>query len=331
MPLEFDPEVFGEAMADLINEAVKPLHEEIAQLKRQLESAPDVNALVKSAVDAAQPSKSQRDAELEGLRAFVVEQVRAIPPAKNGTSPTTEEIDRLVAKEVAKLPPAEPGKSVTLADVQPILDEATSALRAKAEEAVNRLDSAVAGLRQPKDGDSVTLKDVEPTIREAVQQIRADAMDRVEAAIKAIPEPKSGVGMAGAFIDRDGVLQLTLTNGEVKGLGVVVGKDGADFTDTTFEYDGERGLIIRGKGGEITKRLPIPMDRGYYRDGMPPIEKGDVVTHDGNAWIALRNTKERPSHEAKDDWRLMVRKGRDGESVIRKVPSGPELPIKLKD
>jgi hypothetical protein len=39
---------------------------------------------------------------------------------------------------------------------------------------------------------------------------------------------KDGVGLAGALIDRDGSLVVTLTNGEVKSLGSVVGKDGAD-------------------------------------------------------------------------------------------------------
>ena len=127
-----------------------------------------------------------------------------------------------------------------------------------------------------------------------------------------------GVGLAGALIDREGSLVVTLTNGEAKSLGAIVGrdgangKDGADFSEVEFDYDGERGLIIRGKGGEIVKRLPIPIDRGYWSEGKA-FEHGDVTTHDGTVFIALRDTKAKPCKENAEDWRIMCRKGRDGK------------------
>lgn len=134
---------------------------------------------------------------------------------------------------------------------------------------------------------------------------------------------KPGAGIAGALIDRNGHLIVTLDNGEVKDLGVVVGKDGADFTTVEMDWDGERTLIIRGTGGEIRKTVPLPLDRGYWREGMGA-EKGDILTHDGNAWIALRETRAKPSHEAKDDWRLFARRGRDGrDGKDGKPPPGP--------
>lgn len=145
-----------------------------------------------------------------------------------------------------------------------------------------------------------------------------------------------GVGLAGAVIDRDGELVVTKTNGEAIKLGRVVGhdgakgldgKDGADFTDVEIDYDGERGLIIRGKGGEIVKRLPIPIDRGYYRDGMK-CEKADVVTEAGSAWIALKDTDTKPA-QGNDAWRMMARKGRDGERGEKGAPFVPPAPVKL--
>lgn len=145
---------------------------------------------------------------------------------------------------------------------------------------------------------------------------------------------KDGIGLAGAMIDRDGALVVTLTNGEHKALGQVVGKDGgpgkdgADFTDVEFDYDGERGLIIRGNGGEIVKRLPIPIDRGYWRDGMKA-QKADVLTQDGSAWIALKDTDTKPCHEHKDDWRMLARKGRDGDPGKAGKPYAPPEPVKL--
>lgn len=140
---------------------------------------------------------------------------------------------------------------------------------------------------------------------------------------------KDGVGLAGAMIDRDGALLVTLTNGEVKSLGPVVGKDGApgkdgaDFSDVEFDWDGERTFIIRGHGKEIRKKVPIVIDRGYWRDGMAA-EKGDVMTQDGSAWVALRDTKAKPCRENAEDWRLLARKGRDGrDGRDGKAPPGP--------
>ncbi len=145
---------------------------------------------------------------------------------------------------------------------------------------------------------------------------------------------KDGAGIADLFIDRDGALVATMTDGRTKSLGVVVGKDGergkdgSDFSDATIEYDGERTLIIRGKGGEIVKRMPIPMDKGYWRDGMEA-EKADIVTHNGNAWIALRDTKAKPCVENKEDWRLFARKGRDGNDSPPRAPVAAK-PVTLK-
>ncbi|WP_334158491.1 hypothetical protein [Achromobacter insolitus] len=292
--MSFDPELFGRAMGDAIRAAVEPLREEVARLKEQL-------------------AESSLEKSIKGL----------------------------VADAVKELPAPTPGKSVTLEDVRPVLDAAVQQIRKEADEAIaeplrsaeaarDSLLKAVGELRQPEDGKSVTLKDVQPLVDEAIKAISDEAQRRVEQALKDLPEPKPGVGVAGAMIDRDGCLLLTLSNGEVKSLGVVVGSNGADFTETSFDYDGERTLTIHGKSGSITKHLPIPLDRGYYRDGMP-IQKGDIVTHDGSAWIALKDTKERPGHDYKEDWRLLARKGRDGESIVRKVTTGPAEPIKLKD
>jgi hypothetical protein len=143
-----------------------------------------------------------------------------------------------------------------------------------------------------------------------------------------------GVGIAGAMIDRDGCLIVTTTRGAPINLGAVVGKngepgkDGADFSDASIEYDGLRTLTIRGRGGEITKRMPIPMDAGYWREGMA-CEKADIVTHAGNAWIALADTKLKPCLEHKDAWRLFARKGRDGTDGTNGRNLGPAPPVKL--
>lgn len=191
-----------------------------------------------------------------------------------------------------------------------------------------------------KDADPVSVAEVAAELL-ATDGLKALVDLHVAEAVAALPKPENGkdgdqgprgeqgepgtgdpgadgVGLAGAVIDREGALTLTLSNGETKSLGVIVGKDGqngrdgADFTDVEFDYDGERGLIIRGKGSEIVKRLPIPIDRGYWSEGKS-FEHGDVTTHDGTVFIALRDTKAKPCKENAEDWRIMCRKGRDGK------------------
>lgn len=142
-----------------------------------------------------------------------------------------------------------------------------------------------------------------------------------------------GRGIAGAVIDRGGNLILTMTNGQTENLGRVVGepgKDGADLSDVAFDYDGHRTVTVKAKAGEVAKvyKLPVPMDKGYWREGME-CEKGDIVTHDGNAWIARRDTNAKPCHENKDDWRLFARKGRDGKDGEKGRDLGPPPPVKL--
>lgn len=136
-----------------------------------------------------------------------------------------------------------------------------------------------------------------------------------------------GIGLAGAFINRDGELTITMTSGEVKCLGPVVGKDGGNghdgkdgadgvgFDDLQVEADGEGGVTLKFLRGGIAKDFPlhfaVPTYRGYYREGRK-VKAGNVVTHKGHAWIANRDAESTPCLENKEDWSLMVKAGRDG-------------------
>lgn len=202
------------------------------------------------------------------------------------------------------------------------------------------IDSAVAkavsALPPPKDGQSVTLDDVRPMIEEAVQR-----------AVSALPRPKDGVGLAGAMIDRSGSLVLTLSDGTLRDLGVVVGKDGepgqpgadgkdgrdgADgkdgrdgidglgFDDLEMEQVGERGAVVRFSRGEVRKEFsfsfPALIYRGLFRDGTA-YEAGDTVTWSGHLWHCNAATTDRPdaNHDA---WTMAVKRGRDGKDGIIK-------------
>lgn len=332
-----------------------------------------VKAMVNEAVKSIPVPKDGKDADPEAVKALVREAVAALPMPQDGKSITVEDVRPMLdeaikqlradadeaikeplkladaardalCKAVGELRQPEDGKSVTLADVQPVVDAAIERIEkaagtaaAKAEEAVARVDTAVAGLRQPEDGRSVTVEDIRPLITDAVKTIRDEALDRVELAVKALPAPKDGIGVAGAMIDRDGNLNLTLTNGEVKNLGRVEGKDGVDGISLDafeMEYLPETHEVsIKAVCAGRVKELRYPAGgirpAGYWRDGSKA-KAGDVWTRNGSMWIAKRDTSAGPEPKS-EDWYLAVQKGRDGESIVKTVREGPEPPIKLKD
>lgn len=137
---------------------------------------------------------------------------------------------------------------------------------------------------------------------------------------------QDGVGMAGGFIDREGQLVLTATDGSVRAIGIVVGKDGmpgpagrdgldgVGFDDLEMIDDDERHFRVRCARGENVKEWgfskPGLIDRGVYQAGTNYV-RGDAVTWGGSLWIAQRDTSAKPGN-GDDDWRLAVKKGRDG-------------------
>lgn len=207
------------------------------------------------------------------------------------------------------------GTSITLDDVAPLVAEA--------------VDRAVKALPAPKDGQdgaSVDLGEIERLIAE-----------RLDAAITALPpardgvDGKDGVSVSGAMIDRDGSLILTLSNGETRSPGVVVGRDGRDGDpgppgrdalrvqdiDLTLEPDG-RTLLITLDDGDVSFAaeigIPTMIYRGVFRDG-DAYERGDTVTWAGSLWHCNIPTKDRPG-ESSDAWTLAVKRGRDAKPAV---------------
>jgi hypothetical protein len=179
-------------------------------------------------------------------------------------------------------------------------------------EIARMVDAAVKALPAPQDGKSVTVDEVEPLLSDLVSAAVADA-------VKAIPAAKDGIGLAGALIDRDGNLVVTLSNGEQKELGPVVGKDaepsapgepGLGFDDMDMVF-GEDGVALVFSRGEQKKAfaLPLPFDRGVFKEGTA-YRKGNGVTWGGSFWIAQKDNPE-GKPDMSGDWRLVVKKGRD--------------------
>jgi len=148
---------------------------------------------------------------------------------------------------------------------------------------------------------------------------------------------KDGADVVDAMIDRDCNLVLTLSDGRIKTLGRVVGQDGAPgrdgkdgapgrdgkdgtdgvgFDDMGFEAR-EDGCYLVWEKGDVVKeaRLPIPMDRGVWKEGTV-YRAGDGVTWGGHYWFAQEETTEKP--DSGKGWRMAVRRGRDGKDATTK-------------
>mgnify|MGYP003477076738 CR=1 FL=1 len=96
------------------------------------------------------------------------------------------------------------------------------------------------------------------------------------------------------------------------------GKDGSSIHSIAIERSDKRSynLIVRDTDGgrwELPMKLDgMVMDAGVHRPG-EAYEKGDAVTHGGNYWVANVDTKASPG--TSPDWRLVVRRGKDGKDA----------------
>ena len=147
-----------------------------------------------------------------------------------------------------------------------------------------------------------------------LEEIRREIGERVDArvstAIAQMPVPKDGVGLAGAHIDRDGILTLTMTDGKQVPLGKVHGDDGFGFDDVEARLaDDERSIMLVFTKGERVREfqieIPALVDRGVWREGAE-YRKGDCVTFGGSIWIAQKHAPDsRPGFG--EGWRLAVK------------------------
>lgn len=149
---------------------------------------------------------------------------------------------------------------------------------------------------------------------------------------------KDGAGIADLMIDRDGALVATFTDGRMKSLGVVVGRDGKDGRDfggldaLSLEYDAEsHEVIMTAKACERTTTLRYPAGgiraKGYWRDGCVA-KAADAWVCEGQLYIATRDTTERPASSS-SAWIIAARRGRDGERGVKGDSAAPPQPIKV--
>lgn len=306
-----DAKAFGAEIAGIIKSQVDPLRREIEDLRKALNDLPPP-AHGKDGKDSdpravAEMAAAQIKGDLDELRGAI-----AAIPAPAELPDIGKMIADAVTKEIAAIPTPKDGKdgeSVLADDILPALEK--------------RVDDFLATIPMPKDG-----KDGADGERGPQGEKGADGRD--------------GVGLAGALIDRDGELSVTLTNGVVQRLGPIVGKDGdsgkdgapgcdgADglgFDDMNLEHDEHGRAVAKFVRGDVVKSIVLPgiVDRGPFRAG-EDYQKGDAVSYGGSLWIAQDRTGERPDGGA--GWRLAVKRGRDGKDGELKPVADPK-PVKV--
>lgn len=351
-------ELLDKTTAPLIAEN-KALQDRLSALERRINEMP----APRDGTDGA-PGADGKSVSAEDLAPLVAQEVQRVmslvPVAKdgadgeNGKDADPEAVATLVHERIkAQLDAlAETVKSIPdapeLPDIPAMIAECVA--------------EAVAAIPVPEngtDGKSVKVDDVLPALEAQVAKFLAD-----------IPLPKDGapgepgkdgrdgapgekgadgadgVGLAGAIIDRDGGLVVTLTNGEVKSLGSVVGKDGLHGKNGTDGQDGMGGKdglgfedlsfdiaetgrpVAKFQRGDMVKTIALPgiIDRGVYSPEKV-YEKGDAVSWGGSLWIAQDDCPQGKPDVSKG-WRLAVKKGRDGRDGEIKAPVEPK-PIKV--
>jgi hypothetical protein len=140
------------------------------------------------------------------------------------------------------------------------------------------------------------------------------------AALKARePQPgRDGVGIASLFIDRSGALVQTLTDGTVREVGTVVGRDGEPglgFDDMTIEFDASRCLTFRFTRGEKTKEFKFALPSPVYKEVYRPEETyflGDMVSFGGSIWSCMVPATTTKPGQGNPHWKLACKHGRDG-------------------
>lgn len=285
----------------------------IGELKALMaELAPVIREYVDATVRPLQDRVRELDARLSSL-----------PTPRDGNDADMGQVRQIIGEELAGIRSAidaiQPAPE--LPDIPGMIDEGVKA--------------AVAAIPAPRDGKSVTVDDLASLIASEVEKY-----------ISELPKPKDGadgkdgIGLAGALIDRCGELVVTLSNGETKNLGPVVGRDGVDakgedgkdglgFDDLDVVYDGEKTITLKFVKGERVKEfafsMPVVIDRGVYRDGNE-YKTGDGVTWGGSFWIAQKDTSSKPDTDS--DWRLSVKRGRDGKAGEVK-PAKSSQPVRV--
>ncbi|MGV5330788.1 hypothetical protein ACV4VO_06035 [Pseudomonas aeruginosa] len=306
-----DPVEFGKAMGAIVREATVPLIARIEQLEKALSAQTipsadevaariDLGALAKSAAEMVPPPQ---DADMEALKEHLSELVKAIPAPADGQSVTVEDVAPLIREEVAKavaeVPPAKDGESVTVDDVRPIL--------------ADLVGKAVADLPPPAPGKDADMEALRAHLGDLVKGIQLPTVPTIDEVAATFERRFSDLTLSWERQARE-----TFDKAADR---MPIPKDGRDALplecfDLALGEDG-RTVTVKMQAGDVvvekSVKIASVIDRGVF-SAEKSYEQGDGTTYGGCYWIAQ---KDAPAGVpgGSDDWRLAVKKGRDGKDL----------------
>lgn len=306
-----DPVEFGKAMGAIVREATAPLIARIEQLEKALSAQTipsaeevaariDLGALAKSAAELV---PAPQDADMDALKEHLAELVKAIPAPVDGQSVTVDDVAPLIREEVAKavaeVPPAKDGESITAEDVRPMI--------------VDLVDTAVKSLPPAAAGKDADMDALRAHLGELVKSIQLPPVPTIDEVAATFERRFSDLTLSWERQARD-----TFDKAADR---MPVPKDGRDALPVeSFDLvlgDDSRTLTVKLQVGDtlVEKSVKVPaiIDRGVF-SGEKAYEQGDGTTYGGCYWIAQKDAPEGvPGGSA--DWRLAVKKGRDGRDL----------------
>ncbi|EMR0622703.1 hypothetical protein R0C86_001234 [Pseudomonas aeruginosa] len=306
-----DPVEFGKAMGAIVREATAPLIARIEQLEKALSAQTipsadevaariDLGALAKSAAEMVPPPQ---DADMEALKEHLSELVEAIPAPADGQSVTVEDVAPLIREEVAKavaeVPPAKDGESVTVDDVRPIL--------------ADLVGKAVADLPPPAPGKDADMEDLRAHLGDLVKGIQLPTVPTIDEVAATFERRFSDLTLSWERQARE-----TFDKAADR---MPIPKDGRDALplesfDLALGEDG-RTVTVKMQAGDVvvekSVKIASVIDRGVF-SAEKSYEQGDGTTYGGCYWIAQKDAPEGVPGGS-TDWRLAVKKGRDGKDL----------------
>lgn len=240
--------------------------------------------------------------------------IGVLPKPQDGRTPTEDEITVIVERAISAIPKPRDGidgKNIDLIEVQQMIGAAVeSAVTALPPASPGKdadmdavfaavkgeVERSVGAIPRPVDGRTPTDEDLAPLVEKAVARAAA-----------AIPVPKDGIGLTDGFIDHEGALVLTLSDGSVRTRGRVKGLDGR--TPTTEDI---RPIVCAEVKAAVA--LMPPPERGPAPD---PAELADLIRSEVEKAISrLPPPKDGVNGESVDPAAIE----RIVEDAIKKIP-----------
>lgn len=301
------------------------------------------------------PGADGKSVTLEDVAPLVAEAVAALPPAErgergepgpagaDGKSVTLDDVAPLIAQAVAALPPAErgepgpegpqgpqgtPGESIDLVELRAMINEAVAL--------------EVGLIPRPKDGADCDMSAVAELIETAIAKRWASIVlpkdgepGRDAFEIDVLPGIKEGRryergtwarhagGLVRAFRDTD---PLDASGLQACGWDVMLNGVASIAHETDERAVRVRTVLTDGSETVSAVDVSTPYDAGVYKPG-EKYYRGAGVSY-GGSWFIAQVDDPQGAPEQSKDWRLAVKRGRDGKDGDEVKP--PPAKIKLR-